>query len=70
MPFPACCTVLTELSLDDTCAHHIVQVRKSLYARTRTIERTGIKFIIITGKTFYKASINFLYYFLRKMGSI
>lgn len=27
-PFPACCTVLTELSLDDTSAHHIVQVKE------------------------------------------
>ncbi|KAM3614620.1 uncharacterized protein V6R79_017006 [Siganus canaliculatus] len=40
----ACCTVLTELSLDDTCAHHIVQ-ENGVYIVAKLIlpQRSGAK---------------------------
>lgn len=42
--FPACCTVLTELSLDDTSAHHIVQVKeKPPINHNREYERVKMK---------------------------
>ncbi|XP_047455571.1 serine/threonine-protein kinase Nek10 isoform X2 [Mugil cephalus] len=40
----ACCAALTEMSLDDTSAHHIVQVRKSLYFTLNTLCKLTVVF--------------------------